>query len=539
MKRGAPFVATLGILVVSWVQQLGVRPTNFGGWDEWLVIDLTSRGILGLPYQNRPFSLVFTQPGALALPGSLRGYWLAHGLYLSLAGVLLHRLCRRLAPGRERLALLAGALAVSWAPLDDIRLDTVLVASYAGFTFATLLAMVLLVESALARHRGGLAVAAALAFLLVRGLEATAGLVLAAPALLWLVPGVERRTRAAWSLAWLSGALAAAALVGAPLLGGGAASYQVSGLGFDPHPFRVAGRLLGQLGFHLGPLLAPRAGELLAPGVPAAALALGGAWLLLGRSAPGDEAGPGGGAWRLAAVGLSLAVLASSVMALSPSAVVPARMQILSAPGIGLFLAAVMVGLGELGGPRVRHLPLVLGAAVVAMGAGRTAALQQAWDAKSYWAAQDRGLFGLTRAAPQLERSSFVLLLDDAGAWPASFTFQHALRYLYGGRADGSVWGAEPFLYPTRLVAEGVLFTPYESIRGPWRVPARLYRYDEVVVVRQSRDGRVSVLDAWPAALPPLPSGAGYAPRARIRSQDPPPPEHGLLVGPSEGGGLR
>lgn len=532
-------IAVVGILAIFWVQYLVVRPTNFGGWDEWLVIDLTWRGIVGLPYQNRPFSLVFTQPGALLLPGSLRGYWLVNGLYLCLTGALLYRLVHRLAPGRPWLAFLAGAFCVSWAPLDETRLDTVLVAGYSGFTFATLFALVLFMESAHHRSRLGLGLASAIACLMIRGLEATAGLVLGAVVLPWLVPGVDRRTRVAWSAAWGVATLAAALLATAPLLPGRPGSYQVGALGFDPHPLRVASRLARQFGFQLGSLAWPSPAELLVPVVPAAAAAFLVAWLLLQWATAGEQAAPAVGL-RMTGIGLVMATLAYGVLVLSPRIVTPARMQILSAPGIGLLLAAVAVGLADRLPRRWGAWALaLLGGFLVAMGAARTAALQRAWDAKSYWAAQDGSLLGLTREAPQLEPHTLIVLLDEAGAWPAAFTFQHAVDYLYGGRARGTVWGAVPFLYPIQVELDGIRWVPYESIRGPWREPVALYRWDEVVAVRLTDSGAVTVEDEWPDALPPLPPSARYVPRARIRRGEPPPREHRLLVGPAGGAALR
>jgi hypothetical protein len=533
-------IAVAGILAIFWVQYLVVRPTNFGGWDEWLVIDLTWRGIVGLPYQNRPFSLVFTQPGALLLPGSLRGYWLVNGLYLCLTGALLYRLVHRLAPGRPGLAFLAGVFCVSWAPLDETRLDTVLVAGYSGFTCATLFALVLFMESAHHRSRLGLGLASAIAFLMIRGLEATAGLILAAVVLPWLVPRVDRWTRVAWSAVWGIATLGAAVLVAAPLLPGRPGSYQVAGLGFDPHPLRVASRLVRQFGFQLGPLAWPSPAELLVPLVPAAAAVFLVAWFLVHRTAIEDhESSPAAG-FRMVGIGLGLAAAAHGVLVLSPAIVTPARMQILSAPGIGLLLAALAVGLADRIPRRWSALALaLLGGSLVAMGAGRTAALQHVWDAKTYWAAQDGSLFGLTREAPQVEPHTLLVLLDEAGAWPAAFTFQHAVDYLYGGRARGTVWGGVPFLYPIQMDPDGIRSVPYESIQGPWRAPAALYRWDDVVVVRLAASGAVTVLAEWPDVLPPLPPSARYAPYARIRRGDPPPREQRLLVGPARDAALR
>jgi len=239
-------------------------------------------------------------------------------------------------------------------------------------------------------------------------------------------------------------------------------------------------------------------------------------------------------------IGLGMAALAYGVLVLSPRIVTPARMQILSAPGIGLLLAAVAVALAERLPRRWGAWALaILGGFVVAMGAARTAALQRAWDATSYWAAQDRSLLELTREAPQLEPHTLLLLLDEAGAWPAAFTFQHAVEYLYGGRARGTVWGAVPFLYPIHMEPDGIRWIPYESIREPWGESVALYRWDEVVVVRLKASGAVTLEGEWPDALPPLPPSARYVPRARIRGGDPPPREHRLLAGPARESSLR
>jgi hypothetical protein len=112
-----------------------------------LVIDLTHRGILSLPYQNRPFSLAFTLPGSFLSPHGLWGFFLVHALYLAGSAIIVCSIVRRLSPGQEHLALLAGILGPTWAPADDIRLDVTLTASYAGVTWASFLSLLLLIES--------------------------------------------------------------------------------------------------------------------------------------------------------------------------------------------------------------------------------------------------------------------------------------------------------------------------------------------------------------------------------------------------------
>jgi hypothetical protein len=172
-----------------------------------------------------------------------------------------------------------------------------------------------------------------------------------------------------------------------------------------------------------------------------------------------------------------------------------------------------------------------LGAWVVLLGAARTVALQAEWDRHSLYSAQSRVLAELTRQAPGFAPATLVLLVDEAGAFPASFGFRHAVEYLYPGEATGYVWSARDrgLFYPTAFTPEGILTEPWNIVREAWHVPKRLHRYDEIVVVRHTREGQVQVADEWPRELPPLPSGAVYAPRARIRPDRPEPPERNIL----------
>jgi hypothetical protein len=177
-------VASGAILAVFWSQFAWVRATNFGGWDEWLVIELTSRGIVGLPYQNRPFSLAFTLLGSLVSPHGLWGFYLVHSVYLAGTGILLYCIVRRLAPNHEGMALLAGVIAPSFSPADDIRLDVPLTASYSGVTFASLLTLLFLIEAYRRRSVPVLVAVAVLGALVTRCVEATVGLMAAGPLLL-------------------------------------------------------------------------------------------------------------------------------------------------------------------------------------------------------------------------------------------------------------------------------------------------------------------------------------------------------------------
>ena len=124
-----------------------VRPTNFGGTDEWLSFSLLSRGIVGFPYANRPLNLVWALPGWSIFPDQLFGFLVFHALWIGLGGVLVFLVIRRLLPGAEPLAFLAGALAIVWAPTDGARLCAVHMIVYSGCTFGVLLALWLTLEA--------------------------------------------------------------------------------------------------------------------------------------------------------------------------------------------------------------------------------------------------------------------------------------------------------------------------------------------------------------------------------------------------------
>jgi len=522
-----------GIALTAVVQMLFVRPTNWSGWDEWLVIRLVADRVLDLPYVNRPYALLFHLPAAIGLPRSLAGFWVVHTAYHALTGILTFLLSRRLKGSDERLCFLAGVFAATWAPLDALRLDAVLVANYSGTTATTLLCALLLVESCRLRNSRLAVLAGLLAFVVLRCLESAAAVLVAAPAMLWLADGCEtaprRRIVAAFCLPLGLGL----ALAAAPLLPGSAGSYQVSGLGFDPHPVRVAARLVRQLGFHLLPVASSPPRELWTPGVAASLAAFAfawGAWLLLARSAPARGYSRAA-ILRFGGIGLGAALLGWSVLALSRAIVTPDRAQFLSAPGVGLALAAA-IGLAVSWLPTAWRAPMagVLAAWVVAVGAGRTVAMQHEWDSRSYWAAQNRALVGLTAAVPDAQPNTLIVLLDEAGTWPANFTFRNAVEYLYERRVTGLAVGGNDFLFPSVFTPRGLAYQPWPVIRRPWKTPVSEHRYDEIVVVRLTPDGRVVVEERWPErGLPPLPLGSTYAPRARIGSQAEEPAERAIL----------
>jgi hypothetical protein len=519
--RRAVLSIALTIGAVALVQQAWVSPTNFGGADEWLYLDLSSRGILGVPYANRPLVLLWQAPPARLLPGDLRGFWLFTTLYFAATGALTAWLALRLSSGARALALLAGVATVAWAPLDTLRLDTVLIGGYAGFTLAAVAALVLFVEAWHRKKFALLAAGMALALVATLGVESVLPVLAVAPILIGGGWRQDPRRFGQWTLAWMAVLAAGAGLTLGPLLLGWP-SYQTGALGIDPHPLRMGGRILQLAWMQIGPLLSSPPRELAVPAVPLAVLVLvaGFAGLRLAGVPPPDREPARKTIGFALAAGVLLTLSAHAALALTPAIRTPARTQILSAPGFGLALAATIAALARLVGPRWRPVvAAALGAWFVAVGTGRVVAMQAEWDAsRSLYPAQAATLAALVRAAPGLEPGSLVLLLDDGGTWRMTFTFRHALRYLYGDGVVGIVRDGADFLYPWRVTGQGIVVEPWPVICREWRVAPTLHPWDTILVVHRGADGRLAVLPRWPeGVLPPLPAGARYAPGERIR----------------------
>jgi hypothetical protein len=162
----------------------------------------------------------------------------------------------------------------------------------------------------------------------------------------------------------------------------------------------------------------------------------------------------------------------------------------------------------------------LIGCWVVAVGTGRTLAMQRYWDVKSAFPPQAATLRELRTLAPDVKPGTLVVLVDHCGDWPAVFTFRHAVEWAYGRRATGFLWRrgfSGQLFYPTAFAPEGVRTLPWESIQKAWDDPPTLHRYDEIVaLVRRPGKCRAVLAHGWPEELPPLPPGARYAPTERI-----------------------
>lgn len=302
------------------------------------------------------------------------------------------------------------------------------------------------------------------------------------------------------------------------------AAYQTSVLSLDLSPLRVFGRLVDQFGYGLLPLVTTPLSSLSRAAILPAALF--GLVLIAWRRAVGAEETSRRDRTTLALAalaGLAASALAYALFALSPQISGPLRTHFFAAPGLGLLLASI-VGLIE-GLPLGRAAPVIgglAGAWIVALGTTHVAAMQGYWDRFNPFWAQTHTLSELMRQAPGLRPHTLVVLLDESGEWQTTFSFRHAVQYVYGDEVLGYASGASDLFYPTRIGPDGVDCEPWPVIRGPWRSPPTRHRFDELVVVRYDRSGVVSILDEWPAAvLPPLPAGAAYVPRARVVTEAP------------------
>lgn len=526
-RGGATPIALAGIAALFVAQYAWVAATNFSGYDEWLYVSLSSQRIISFPFENRPVVYLWHLPPAVLWPRALAAYFVAHGAYIVLTGWLTFALCRRLAPESALLAFMAGAFTATWAPSDHARLNTLALASYSGHTMGTLLAVVLFVESWVRRRAALLAAAMALALVAGRGTEVAVPVLAGAPLLLLWLPRRGPRATWTWVLAWECVPLVAGAMALWPVVFPPAEGSRQHALGLDAHPGHVLVRLAEQFGFHLLPLATTPPRELAHPAV---ALAAATCWLFYRLLAGADtaviERRRAGG---LVGLGLVMAALGYAALCLTGSLALPVRTEFFSGPGIGLALAGAIALAMSLAPARWRTL---LGGAlmvwVVAVGTGRTMAMQKDWGSWGAFPAQNSVLVQLTALAPDLRPNTLVVLVDERRTFPATFTFRHAVSYLYEGRALGIVWGGSEYLYPARFGAQGVTCEPWPVIRGPWRSPPTLHRYDEMLVVYHGADGRLRLLEQWPHERLPLPEGARYDARARI-VHGKRPPEHGIL----------
>ena len=531
LVSGFVAIVALGVASFAWL-----RPTNFRGYDEWVVVSLLSRGVLSFPHANRPLNLIWHVPAWLIAPDRLWGFLLVHAAWMTASGILAFLVVRRLLPGAERLALLAGAIAVAWMPSEPTRVSSVQMTLYSGCTAGALFSTWRLVLAWQRRRPVLLPVAALVAAAAAMSLEASLPILALAPVLLLLDGGARQLRR--WLL-WTSGAglvvAGLAARAAMPLLtGGDALSYQLRLLSGTPSPWSVGRRIGIQLKRHLLPLLTSPWSELLVPAVPVAVLvfALGFAVATRGESGALSASGPRRRAVVCALlVGFAYAVVGYWPMLMMRSARGIPRVEFLATPGIAVLLAAAIVLATSPLGRRLRPWAAVLlGAWVVAVGTGRTIAMQRAWDASIY-ANQRRTLGQLAALAPSFAPHTFVVLLQEGGTWTFDFSFARAIDYLYEGTARGSVPGADSLLYETRYEPGGVVSSRAPILRGPWGEETLLYRYDEVVVFLEQKNGALLVLDAWPGDLGPLPAGAVYAPRGRILTDSPRPRRAAIFDG--------
>jgi len=530
LLRPIVVVVLLVLSTFAWVSA-----TNFTGFDEWLYLSLLSRGIVSFPQSDRPLQLVWDLPAVLLTPHGFGGFFVVHVLYLALAAVLVFLLVRRLAPEAPALAFLAGVFAATWAPLDMARLATVQASMNSGATFAALLALWLFVESDRAGRPALLALAVLAGLVTTRSYEAVLGLLAGAPLLLLGSSPPSRRRRWTWVALWETGVALAFALAAIPMLRSAASSYQREVLGLDLAPASVLGRLLLQLRLHVAPLVPAEPRELLHPAVAiTAGLFLAGC-LWLGRDAAGVTLPARRHLGVLALLGIAFAALGYAPFVVSASIVNATRMQFLSGFGIALLLAAVLGLAASVVPTRARRVLLAAGGAwVVAVGTGHTMGMQRAWDRASVYPAQRGTLAQLTGLAPGFQPDTLVLLVDDAGAWPASFGFRHAVQYLYGPGVTGHVAGRDDLLYSARATPAGILTIPTPAIRKPWGCAPALFRWDQIVAVRLAPDGMLSLIEDWNRSrLPPKPDGAPYAPRNRILHPASLPPQRAVLAASS------
>ena len=216
---------------------------------------------------------------------------------------------------------------------------------YSGCTFGVLLSAWLLVEAWWRRRTSLALLAVVAAAAAVLSMEAALPLLALAPLL--LLPGGgwrEWRRWWRWALGWLLLVAAAAWRIVGPLRsGGGELAYQTEVLVADPSPLHVLRRAVGQLRQHLLPLVDSPAQTLAVVAVPIAVVVFAAGLVLASRPGARAEGRPLPGPGRLVVTGVAglvLAILAYLPFVLSLKTRGPVRTQFLSAPGVGVALAA-------------------------------------------------------------------------------------------------------------------------------------------------------------------------------------------------------
>jgi hypothetical protein len=81
--------------------------------------------------------------------------------------------------------------------------------------------------------------------------------------------------------------------------------------------------------------------------------------------------------------------------------------------------------------------------------------------------------------------------------------------------------GADSVFSDTRYEADGVVSERAPALRRGWKEETLRYRYDDLVVFVEQKNGVLTVAPSWPVELGVLPPGSVYDPRARIRTDRP------------------
>jgi hypothetical protein len=506
------------VYVSFWMQYASVRVDNFGGIDEWMILSLVSRGVIAVPHANRPFGLLFNLPAALFPAHLLEASWLLHGHYLVLAGLLMSLLLLRMAPDRPDWALLCGVFASTIAPSDTLRLVSIYSSAYSGVSAATVLVVLLLMAGA--RSDVCVVIAAGLCLVVARVYEGPLALLLLAPLLLRLLG--TRISRAPLTLYYCAAGLAVV-LVGLPfLLDRPEAMYQRQILGVYLEPGGLLLRLVSQYRLHLAPLFWRAPMESVGWRGAAADALLAVMLVLLRPAFPRTRKAALFA--RAAAVGMLAAAAAYSGFLLAARLTGARRTEILSAPWIGLALAAAILFLSEWVPSRASSaLVVVLAVYLNTASFARTTELQQARDLGGAFHRQAQAMAQIVSIAPGLKAGTLAIMLDGSQTWLGSFVFHHAMDLLYDSSASGCVAnGREEVFYTCWMDKAGVHHDPWPILRSEWRARNRTFGYDEVVVLASDEAGHVSLLPQWPSSLPPMPQGAIYDPEKRVSSLAPP-----------------
>lgn len=510
-------------------------PTGFNvgftvdGWAQYSVIDYHIRaggGALLVTTPLRPLFLIPYQAGYALTPNAFIGYNIVLlGLMIAkgwLAAAVLHRLTR------NRALAAAGGVLLLLFPADAALFyegALTLHMALALWLLATL-ALLIFIE----RGRFARLIISALALLIGLGQYEIVFLFVPVAVAAAAHRGLNRRF---WVGASVVGGMAA--FMGVRYLGvalasqGNAISYQVSLLDANATPAAIINAIGTVYANHfwngwLGPWAPAYAALALAIGIGAAVLIGGMALRPAATSRPIARIRPA----RWIIIGLAIILVGVALYLPTRDRASNLRTYYFSAVGAAVALSGAAWGLSAAAGRRQPLMFAGLVGALALIGGWRLLEQHAGFAARAQ--AQGRALAQFVEQAPAFTAPSLVVIIEGGEALRAifdtAFAMRSAFEVVYQTDATPVVLCGE--IVDSTLTAQCV-FGPRRVVASFDRRPFANIAYDQVLAYRFDAETGFTLLDDLSAHAEATP---GYAPRARIDANAPPPVRAALMLPP-------